>query len=683
MYLLQGKALTLQIDASGRCASAVHGYTGTETIAVPGAMWKIIYAVPGTERVEAAIWADQQTPEITQNGNTLLLHYASLAGDRGMIDAELNLHLDMSEEGLTVWADVSNHDPRVEIMEIQLTPLSGMRSLNGDPENDFLMWPNNMGRKVRNPAFSDLSTYAGFRKYERHDQFHTDMDALYQDQRACMQWYEWFNDSCGISVISHDKTRNTLCLHIERDTRLNVLRFGFIYYPMIKAGESFTTAPSVYEPHAGDWHVGAKKYRKWMDDEKQFIAPEVSPWAQDFTGWLRVILKQHHCECNWTFDDIPRLYDECEAAGLKTLYLLGWETGGFARMWPDFEIDEGSLGGSAKLKEGIDYIHRKGGKVLMFLSYLLIDHQSKFYLEQGGDKCTVKSLWQEDIPFSETYCGEGTYRKIGAPAMPMYHACPSSDLWHEKMKDVARVCLEAGADGVLYDLGGKQPYLCYSTEHGHDKPTHAHACKAERFADLRRFVKTYGDDKIIVMEHNVDIFGQSMDLVHSSNSVPDSRLLNPKTAANPEGAKDDFKMLEVYRYTFPELVLTNRECGEDEDHYLAMVGYSFVLGLRFDMTIHRCCGSLSDIPNYAAYLKEITGLYNEYADYILRGAFVDTDGFTCSDPAVIAKGYVAKDGSMAVALWNPTADDRTVELVHGGKKTCVCVKAERVAITRV
>ena len=114
-----------------------------------------------------------------------------------------------------------------------------------------------------------------------------------------------------------------------------------------------------------------------------------------------------------------------------------------------------------------------------------------------------------------------------------------------------------------------------------------------------------------------------------------------------------------------------------------MVGYSFVLGLRFDMTIHRCCGSLSDIPNYAAYLKEITGLYNEYADYILRGAFVDTDGFTCSDPAVIAKGYVAKDGSMAVALWNPTADDRTVELAHDGKKTCVCVKAERVAITRV
>jgi len=70
-----------------------------------------------------------------------------------------------------------------------------------------------------------------------------------------------------------------------------------------------------------------------MDKSGSYALPERRPdWATDFTGWLRVILKQHHCECNWTFDDIPALYDETEAAGFKTLYLLGWEDGGFARM---------------------------------------------------------------------------------------------------------------------------------------------------------------------------------------------------------------------------------------------------------------------------------------------------------------------------------------------------------------
>ena len=97
------------------------------------------------------------------------------------------------------------------------------------------------------------------------------------------------------------------------------------------------------------------------------------------------------------------MYDELEASGLKTLYLLGWEEGGFARQWPDFRVDE-RMGGEKLLREGIEYVHKKGGKVLMFLSYALIDHHSDFYLKEGGDKATIRSIWGEDIPFAETYC---------------------------------------------------------------------------------------------------------------------------------------------------------------------------------------------------------------------------------------------------------------------------------------
>ena len=57
-----------------------------------------------------------------------------------------------------------------------------------------------------------------------------------------------------------------------------------------------------------------------------------------------------------------------------------------------------------------------------------------------------------------------------------------------------------------------------------------------------------------------------------------------------------------------------------------MAGFSFLYGLRFDMTIYRCCGSLRDIPRYAAYLKEISALYERYGDFLLRGRFVDGDG---------------------------------------------------------
>ena len=124
--------------------------------------------------------------------------------------------------------------------------------------------------------------------------------------------------------------------------------------------------------------------------------------------------------------------------------------------------------------------------------------------------------------------------------------------------------------------------------------------------------------------------------------------------------------------------MTNRECGEDENHYLAMSGYSFLLGLRFDMTIYRCCGSLSDIPAYAAYLKQLNSLYTKYADYILRGTFVDTEGFTSDNARVYAKAWRSAQGGMAFTLWNPTGEDQIVTLTGAdGRKITLTVPAER------
>ena len=680
MYQLEGRNLRFVIDGCGRCASFYNRLTCHEYILIPGSMWKIIYAIPGTERVENPVWADQQHFKAVRSSDEITLIYDSLTGDEGkLLDVKLTLHFRMCEKGIRVTSELENNDPSVTLMELQLMPCSGARSLSGDPENDYIAWPNDLGRRVRNPAYSDISTYSGFRKYERHDQFHTDMDGLYMGgHTASMQWYDWYNKNEGVYCGSEDTTHQALCLHLERDVKLNVLRLGIIRYPMLEAGEKWTGQAVDFFPHTGDWHSGAKLYRAFMDASGEFTPPKRPDWCQDLTGWLRVILKQHHCECNWTYADIPALYDETEAAGMKTLYLLGWEKGGFARLWPDYAVDD-RMGGEKLLRDGIEYVHQKGGKVMMFLSYALIDRRSEFYRHEGGDRCTIQSIWGEDIPFAETYCGEGTYRKIGNPPMPMSLSCPGAPLWQEKMKWAAKVCLDLGADGVLYDIGGITPYFCYAEGHTHAKPSHSHERKAENYKGLREYVKSFGEDRIITMEHNIDIFGQYMDLAQGGSTIPAGRLLKPETAELLDEARNDEMLLEMFRYTFPELVMTNRSCGMDEVHYKAMAGYSFLLGLRFDMTIYRCCGSLSDIPNYAAYLKKICELYHKFADYILRGTFVDTDGFTSSNPLVLVKGWKGINGGMAATLWNSTGRDQQVTLcAEGGEVITVTVPAEEV-----
>jgi hypothetical protein len=99
--------------------------------------------------------------------------------------------------------------------------------------------------------------------------------------------------------------------------------------------------------------------------------------------------------------------------------------------------------------------------------------------------------------------------------------------------------------------------------------------------------------------------------------------------------------------------VTNRNIALDEKNYVSNANYSFLYGLKFDMSIFRCRGILSDIPNYAAYLKILNGVLEEYGDVLLRGNFVDTEGFSIDNDALLAEGY-RSDVNLAVVLWNST-----------------------------
>jgi hypothetical protein len=645
---LTGENFQFVIDSRGFCDSVYNLASHHEYVRIPGPIWKIIYREG--DRMERPVFAEGQTFTVShQDDNSFTMVYDSLRGDDRELLVSLRLDFSMSGDNLSVTAAIENRDT-ISIIEFHLTAISGVCSLAGAPEKDYLMWPANQGRRIWNPAHSDLSAYAGFRKYERHDYLHTDLDILYPGG-GCMQWFDLCNEGEGIYVGSHDHLHHTVCMHVERDVKTNVLRLGIIRYPFVEPGETWTSRPAVYAVHGGDWHEGSRIYRRWIESAG-WKAPESPDWARRFQGWLRVILKPHHCEINWDYSKIPELYEEAAAAGLDTLFLLGWEQGGFARLWPDYYLAD-DLGGEKILREGIRYVHSKGGRVLMFLSYFLIDRQSEFYLKEGGDACTIKSLWGEDVPFAETYCGEGTYRKIANPPMPMYAACPSTHLWQEKMIRSARYCLDLGADGVLYDIGGTKPYFCYAKGHPHAKPSHSHAEKDLKYKGLREAVKSYGNDKIILMEHNVDIFGQHMDITHSG-----------LFSFRPE----DNLTMEMYRYTFPEIVMTNREMGQDETNYKQNINYSFVQGLAYDMTVFRCCGSLRDVPRYAAYMKTRIELRKKYAKHLIYGKYIDTDGFSVDDTRILAKGYRAEDGSLAVAAWNMSEGTVSFSITSDGNK---------------
>lgn len=643
-YSIENNSLRYSLNAQAQVISFINLHTGREYVSKPGNLWKLLLETKTEE--EIVILPVGQKPILRVAADGIEVLYPSLLLNDQRLDIKLLLTLRMEGEQLVVTSHIENQS-RYSVMEIQVTAASGIHSLTGNPKQDAIAWPKLMGMRIENPAESDLSVYAGFRKYERHDQFHTDLDATYPS-RMSMSWYDLYTESEGLYVGSHDCSQHTICMHVERDVKTNLLSLGVCRYPFLAPGESYDSPPTVYVAHRGDWHYGATLYRNFVKTHSLFTSPAQPLWAQRFHGWLRIIFQPQHRQPNFHFSDIPRLYDQAAASGMNTLFLLGWEEEGFARRWPDYAVSE-ALGGEEELRKGIAYIHEKGGKALMFLSYALIDRKSMFYQTGKGRDCTIIDAWGEEVPFAETYSGEGTYRKMTNPPMPMYLSCPGSDDWQEKLKESALLCLNLGSDGVLFDLGGLPPYFCFSKEHTHAKPSHACEQKSQRFKELRELIHSYNQEAIILQEHTVDIFNQHMDIIQGTNHL----------------SKPD-EMIELYRYTFPELIITNREMGQDESNYRQAIGKTFLYGLRFDMTIHRCCGTLEDIPSYARELTKVNALREQNKQTLLEGFFCDEEGFTKDNEVVQAKSYRSRDNTLlSIALFNPSKEEQTVCITSG------------------
>jgi len=351
-------------------------------------------------------------------------------------------------------------------------------------------------------------------------------------------------------------------------------------------------------------------------------------------------MKNQWGDINFPYNDMERLYKQTSDAGMNTLFILGWIPGGFSRLWPEYEADD-DLGGAEELKRQVNMIHEAGGKVFFFMSYYIVDPDTEFH-KKVGHRLAIKDLWGREKTFCETYFRHGTWRKIMNGNKPMVAMCPSTPEWQEMMIQSADRILSYGADGVLYDIGGMRPIFCHDPSHPHARPSLAFATKRQNYKALRENIKNQNPEAIIAMEHNVDIYGQSMDLAQSGGSARPGKHSYP----------------ELYRYTFPELMVTNRESAEDERDYKNFIHFSLLYGLRYDMTIFRCQGELDDIPNYRDYLTLVNRLRLTYKDLLLTGRFVDNEGFSINNGSLRAKAY-RSDDRMGVLVWNPTGEEQS------------------------
>ncbi|MBN1877657.1 MAG: hypothetical protein JXA33_25770 [Anaerolineae bacterium] len=631
MSTLENDFLRFQISEAGEIESLFNKQTGVEFIAIPRGFWRLI--LKDGLKDELPIYPAGQNAAVTLVDGCLTVSYSELKlGQRGL---KISLRFDfrLSGDEIIAHASVTNNEV-LDIIEVAFPIIDGVRALGENSADDALVWPAGLGAYYPDPLTMDFALTPGYRPYDGVDQYHQDLNLLYPGS-ASMQWFTLSNDRNGLYLASTDPSLQSTCLNVRRDVPGKYLGLSFIKYPFLKQGEHWESAPFVISAYSGDWHVAAKKYKIWAEFT-WWRAPEQPEWVRDFKGWLRVILKHQYGEVLYDYSTLPSLFAEAKEVGFDTLFILGWVPGGFSRLWPEFYPDP-EMGGEKGLKDAIQKIHQQGGKVLVFTSYYLADRDTDFY-KQIGHRISLKNPWGSEYDFAETYSGEGTWRKIGCGKMPLACMCPSTPEWQREMLAVGTRIAELGADGVLYDIGGSAPIFCFDQTHPHAKPSLAFATKAQNYRELRQNLKTMNPDAMMAMEHTVDVFGQYMDLAHSGGGAGPSSIAFPS----------------LYRYTFPEHTVTNRNIALDESNYVTNANFSFLHGLKFDISIFRCRGTLRDIPNYAAYLKQLNQVLATYSSFLLRGTFVDTEGFVIDNDALLAKGYRTRDG-LAVVVWNHTS----------------------------
>jgi hypothetical protein len=224
------------------------------------------------------------------------------------------------------------------------------------------------------------------------------------------------------------------------------------------------------------------------------------------------------------------------------------------------------------------------------------------------------------------------------------------EAWRKWLLRMADRAISFGVDSVFYDQLG----YCEANSNwdlGGEFPvpnTRTIADKAATLKMIHDYLDAKGNPEFALgTEHFTDVTAQHVDYVH-----------------NVTGAAGRDAFPEWGRYTFPEVVLSDREIRDDTD-IQRRVNLSVLKGLRNDIEIYRCRDLIDKTPVYQAYLAQVNRLREKYAELLLLGLYRDTEGIVHDNAKVAARGF-ANGNRLAVVVTQSAEKTATTRICVPG-----------------
>lgn len=613
-----------------------------------GDFWRL-YVDDGKFR-DCPVHSAVQTGVARQTREGLEIRYDGLTDDTGRrSDIRLTVRVTVTGEALRFEADIDNRDARLRVNECKL-PFMDMSCLCDEKRaQDALYLPNGLGERRRTPWHINrvTSPQASSRMYLEPTQHEVFSRCMYPGH-ASMGWMGVESGAYFLYLAQQDTQFRTcdLTYGARADRTIPSLIMEITHFPLVRPGESVSIAPCYAALLPGDWREGSRLYRQWAE-ENWFEPPRNPSWLRDMTGREKVILRHGNGQILHTYDEIPRIMEKALACGLPLLEVYGWHAGGQDNDYPNY-VPDPQQGGEEGLRRAIQAVHAMGGRISLYGQGELIDTWTD-YFRQNGSRICRKNIMGEPYYCFFNYSSGGSLLRRFRCNITHTTACQATEEWHDLMTDCSARFLDYGADGVFWDMeGGPTPVICFDEAHLHGARGDGEALwRRKNIQDVHALC--LARDCASGIEFPVDFLSIHADYTMGCwDLTPDP-------------------CYELFRHTFPEAVVTNRWCDDENPGYISMLNEAFLYGLRWNICMFRTRGTLWDVPDFAAYLTGLTGLQKRYARYLLRGRFRAQPVPALPD-FVRSAVYAPDDGApdRLIVLWNTGADICTVTV--GGQR---------------
>ena len=643
MVTLQNEYLRFSLDDAARVTHLENLKTGKgNVIADPKPIFRLnLHTAPNYEDMA---FGEDQACEVTKEGEALFVRVKELKVRSGVSPVSVEMRISLEKDHLLFDATVENKGTST-VAELFYPLIGAMKTLDGGPMD--LLWPRQLGEKIQNIESVLMGMEGREALHEIRDTYPGPLSMCWtalKGGRQCLYFASYDPLIYVSSLRAKGSKQGGVTLELDKMC-------------FVRPGEAWQAPRAVARLYEGSWREGADEYAAFARTWRHPVEPQ--EWMKKMNGYFLVINKQQYGDEMWPYDTLPELYEHAQAYGFDVLGLFGWYHTGHDNTYPDLEVSP-TMGGREGLEKGIKEVQAKGGHVTLYYQGHLMDVNSKFYQEKGR---AIEGRTLYNNPYYEFYpkaCSSDFARSFSRRVFST--VCPSCPEWHELMAERIDWVASFGADGALYDqIGGMPPYPCFNEKHPHmlGKPSLSYTQGRLRLhARIQEKVKQH-KDFAFMSEHITDAYSQFLDCIHGIGSAPSRRQGGMEAGPGNRGRKPasgEYMMPELFRYTFPESMVTVRNPKPYMDE--RMVNYAFTFGCKFEMEL-RYLTDQKEIRADAETEKRIYGravadLRREFEDYLLLGTFRADEGIQNTAPGLIATQFKARDGRKAIVLWNDT-----------------------------